>query len=73
MQRLFNLLASATIIILLGVIFWPKTTVSARIIPRVDSMSEIDEALEGFTYDRLSYDGTNGIFKIHYNCTGPGL
>lgn len=69
MQKLFNVFACAAIVILLCVIFLPKPTVSAK----VDSMEEINDALEGYAYDRLSYDGTNGVFKIHYQCMAQGL
>lgn len=69
MQKLFNWLACATIVILLGVIFFPKVSVLAR----VDSMEEIYEAIDGHTYDRLAYDEGTNTFKIVYQVSGPNI
>lgn len=69
MQRLFNWLACATIVILLGVIFVPKVTVTAK----VDSMDEINSALVGYTYDRLAYDEGTSTFKIIYQVASPNF
>ena len=69
MQRLFNWLACATIVILLGVIFVPKVTVLAR----VDSMDDINAAIDGHTYDRLAYDEGTNTFKIIYQVSGPNI